>query len=501
MSNSKRGMAKIPQERYRKLVILHSNDLHGDFFAEEQNGALVGGVSRLSGYVQKVRNEEPHVIYCISGDMLQGSLIDSEYRGLSTIEIMNMLGPDVASLGNHETDYGLTHLLFLERCARFPIVNANIFINNPFTRLFQPHIFMKKNGMRIMFIGIITEEVMSGIKSDHLVSKLINVNDAANEVGRICNAYRAIDVDLTVLLTHIGFEEDKKLAALLNPDWGVDIIIGGHSHTELAKPEVVNDILIVQAVCGTDQVGRFDIVVDTDLNTVAKYDWQLIPINCETCPKDEAMENVILAYKEQTDKKYSRVLFRLPHKLTHPDRYMETELGNLFSDAYKTCLGADIVLYGSGSIRKKEIDTVVTLGALLEIIPFKAKMFMAMITGRQLRSMWRHILREDAFVVGAHTEFFQFSQGLEIIWSRGKQEFLRFAYCGEPVADNRKYSVVFQNFHRDNFSSSFGLPYEEVLENGREVVIATDEQDVIIEYFTDNEPEIRGIDGRLTILP
>lgn len=70
----------------------------------------------MSGYVQKVRNEEPEVFYCISGDMLRGSLIDSEHRGLSTIEILNMINPDVASLGNHEADYGLTHLLFLERC-------------------------------------------------------------------------------------------------------------------------------------------------------------------------------------------------------------------------------------------------------------------------------------------------------------------------------------------------------------------------------------------------
>ena len=88
----------------KKLTLLHSNDLHGDFLAEEVNGKLMGGVSRLSGYVQKVRAEEENVLYAISGDMLQGSVIDSEYRGVSTIEIMNMIGPDVATLGNHEVD-------------------------------------------------------------------------------------------------------------------------------------------------------------------------------------------------------------------------------------------------------------------------------------------------------------------------------------------------------------------------------------------------------------
>ncbi len=114
----------------RKIVLLHSNDLHGDFLAEEVDETLLGGISMLSGYVHKVRSEYKNTIYCIAGDMLQGSIIDSEYKGLSTIEIMNLLRPDVASIGNHEVDYGLAHLLFLERCARFPIVCANLFIKN-----------------------------------------------------------------------------------------------------------------------------------------------------------------------------------------------------------------------------------------------------------------------------------------------------------------------------------------------------------------------------------
>ncbi|NLC90074.1 MAG: bifunctional metallophosphatase/5'-nucleotidase, partial [Clostridiaceae bacterium] len=95
----------------RRLVILHSNDIHGDFFAKENRDQLVGGISMLSGYINKVRREETDpVLYVISGDMLQGSIIDQEYKGISTILVMNMLEPDVVTLGNHELDYGLTHL-------------------------------------------------------------------------------------------------------------------------------------------------------------------------------------------------------------------------------------------------------------------------------------------------------------------------------------------------------------------------------------------------------
>ena len=140
----------------KKITILHSNDLHGDFLAEQVDEKLVGGVSMLSGYIEKVRAEQPNTIYVIAGDMFRGSVIDSEYKGLSTIEIMNALAPDVVTIGNHEVDYGIAHLLFIEKCARFPIINANLYIKNTPTRLFTPYKILRMDGMNILFIGIRT---------------------------------------------------------------------------------------------------------------------------------------------------------------------------------------------------------------------------------------------------------------------------------------------------------------------------------------------------------
>ena len=231
----------------KELTILHSNDMHGDFLAEQIDEKLVGGVSLLSGYVNMVRRQEKNVLYAIAGDMFRGSVIDSEYKGVSTIGIMNLLGPDVATIGNHEVDYGLAHLLFLEKCANFPIINANFHIRSNHKRLFQPLYIAEIDGMKILFIGIITEDVLAQTKAEELIGSFVDIGEAAQEVGNICNAYNAIDIDFTVLLTHIGFEEDKKLAALLDPAWGVDVIIGGHSHTFLEEPVLVNDIYIVQA--------------------------------------------------------------------------------------------------------------------------------------------------------------------------------------------------------------------------------------------------------------
>jgi 5'-nucleotidase len=223
--------------------------MHGDFLAEAsgKEGNLIGGLALLSGYLNKVRKEEENVLFVIAGDMLQGSLIDSEYRGLSTIELMNYLAPDVVTIGNHEIDYGLSHLLFLEKLANFPIVNANLYIKKYNKRLMQPHLIIKKAGFDILFTGIITNKIIDSLKMDELIGSFISVEEAAQEVGRICNAYKNDDIDLTVLLTHIGYESDLELARLLQPEWGVDMILGGHSHTFLEKPTEINNILIAQA--------------------------------------------------------------------------------------------------------------------------------------------------------------------------------------------------------------------------------------------------------------
>ncbi|HUW95855.1 MAG TPA: metallophosphoesterase, partial [Anaerolineae bacterium] len=141
--------------RTKRFTVLHSNDMHGDFLAEVQGaeGNLMGGLALLSGYINRVRRDEENVLYVISGDMLQGSIIDSEYRGISTIEIMNYLAPDVVTLGNHEVDYGLPHLLFLEKMANFPIVNANLYIRKYNRRLMRPYVVLNVAGFDIMFIG------------------------------------------------------------------------------------------------------------------------------------------------------------------------------------------------------------------------------------------------------------------------------------------------------------------------------------------------------------
>lgn len=473
-------------KRYKKLTLLHSNDLHGDFFSEETGDATIGGASRLSGYVSKVRAEEDNVIYAIAGDMFRGNIIDAEYKGISTIEIMNMISPDVVTIGNHETDYGLAHLLFLEKCARFPIINANLFIKTNMSRLFKPHHIVEIDGMKILFIGVVTEAVLANTKNEGLIGSFVDISEAAQEVGRICNTYNAIDIDYTVLLTHIGFEEDKKLAELLDPAWGVDVIIGGHSHTYIEKPEVVNNILIVQAGVGTDQIGRFDLVIDTQNNCTHKWKWECISINDKNSPRDLKLEELINGYKGETDLKYGRVITRLNRELTHPDRYRETELGDLFADILKDSLALDIMLLGSGSIRKEKLGPIVTVQDLSEIFPYDDSIHLVHVTGKQLKHMLLHMLRDEAFE-GDHTEFYQFSDGLHVKYNLKTKTMEEFTFEGKKIKDDDEFKLGLQKYHYNNIEDGFDITLEELEKNGKSKIIATSCKDVLEEYLSANQ--------------
>ena len=487
----------IEMKNLKKLVILHSNDLHGDFLAEKVDEKLVGGVSRLSGYVNKVRNEEKNVIYTISGDMFRGSLIDSEFQGLSTIQIMNMLAPDVVTVGNHEVDYGVAHLLFVEKCAAFPIINANIHLKYTGARLFNSHYIKEIDGMRILFIGVLTEEVLNSTRSQGLVGTLIEIEDTLQEIGRIIDAYRDIDVDFTVLLTHIGFEEDKKLAEKLDPKWGVDAIIGGHSHTLLTEPCEVNGIPIVQAAVGTDQIGRFDILVDADTNRVESYTWQCIPITEETCPRDEALEKLIVDYKAYTDDKYGQVLTRFPRTYSHPRRNSETELGSLLADGFREMLGADVALIGSGSIREPDLGPIVTLGSFRKVFPYDGAVTGFWLTGGQLRHVLQFMLRDDAFDSSKHTQWYQLSRGIFCEYDRPSHTIVSLKLNGKELQDADLITVALESYHCSNLKEKLDLDPEEVRRNGRPREIAGSSHAVLEEYFlshplveADGEPRL-----------
>ena len=484
----------------KKFTILHSNDIHGDFLAEVrgEKGSLIGGLSLLSGYINKVRQEEENVIYVISGDMVQGSLIDMEYKGASTIEIMNYLAPDVVALGNHELDYGLPHLLFLEKIANFPIVNANLYIKKFNKRLMSPYLILRKAGFDILFTGIITEKVMDALKQDSLIGSFVTLEEASQEVGKITNAYKNDDIDLTIILTHIGFDSDKELAKLLKPEWGVDMIIGGHSHTVLEEPARVNNILITQAGVGSDQVGRFDIVVDDDTNSIVEYKWQLIPINESLAPPDENLEKFINSFKEAVDRKYNTIICKLAKVVTHPAREVETSLGNLIADAFAQASECDLMLVGSGSIRTKELGPIVTLNNFRSCFPYNDSLNRFSVDGCKLKKIFSYFMRKDNR--NGEGECYQVNSGVKAIYDDTKCRLVSLEVKGRPVSESEVYTICMQGYHANNSATYLNITNEELIENEKHKVVSTSAVEVLEEYLRNNQNMSASIEGRLIYL-
>jgi len=462
-------------------------------------GKLIGGLALLSGYINRVRREEENVLYVISGDMLQGSVIDSEYKGISTMEIMNYLAPDVVTLGNHEFDYGLPHLLFLEKLANFPIVNANLYIRKHNRRLMQPYHIIHMAGMDILFIGVITDKVIDSIQRDQEIGSFVSLEEARREIGKIIETYKNDDIDLTVLLTHIGFDSDCELAAMLDPAWGIDMIIGGHSHTVLEQPALVNGILICQAGVGTDQIGRWDIVVDDATNAIAEWQWQLIPIQEGIAEPDAQLEAHINSFKQVVDEKYNSVVTRLAIEHTHPTRVQETALGNLLADVLAEAAGVDVMLLGSGSVRSTRLGPIVTLSDFVACFPYADSLTRYTVNGATLRRMFESWMRAENRT--GEGECYQVNSAVKVTYSESQRRVTWLGVRGEPVQDERPYTVALQGYHSSNSKTYLDVTAEELASLARPRLVTKDVQTLLLDAMRENQNQRRTVEGRIVYQP
>ena len=411
------------------------------------------------------------------------------------MEIMNYLAPDVVTLGNHEFDYGLPHLLFLEKVANFPIVNANLHIKGFHKRLMKPHLIINKAGFDLMFIGIITDKVIDAVKKDALIGSFISLEDASREVGVITDAYKNDDIDLTVLLTHIGFDSDVELAGLLKPEWGVDMIIGGHSHTILEQPANVNNVLIAQAGVGTNHIGRFDIVVDDDTNSIVDYKWQLVPIEEGIAEPDTRLAEYIDTFAREVDRKYSTIICKFTDTMTHPRRDIETSLGNLFADALADMGESDIMLVGSGSIRSKELGPVVTLRDYRACFPYEDYFTRFNVPGSLIKRIFQHIMRKDNR--NGEGECYQVSGRIRAVYDEGAKSLVSLTFDGSPIDDDHLYTLGLIGYHIINCLAFLDVSNAELLAGGKDKVIATNVADVLEEYLKTHQNIGRKVEGRL----
>ena len=477
----------------KRITILHSNDIHGKFTGETgEDGKLRGSMAQVAGLVAQTKKDNPNTIYCIAGDVFQGSLIDSDYQGLSTIDILNLIDIDVMSLGNHELDYGISHMLFAGRYANFEVINANFIIKSNRKHLFKPYYMADIDGVIVLFIGLLTETIIDQTRAEGLVGRYVTVADAKDEIRRTYSVLeqKGRKADVVVLLTHNGWDADLELAGSLEEELDVDIIIGGHSHTYIDEPVVENGILVLQ--CGSDNthIGKLEFLYNKATDTVEDFSWEMIPVDEDHCPADKYVTAMINTYEYEINMKYSKLVTTLKRPLDNYGRGNTTEVGQLFTDVFADALDLDVMCLAASSIRCYSLDADVTLEALREAYPYDGKIYCLEMSGEHLKRGIAYMLRPEVLEEWQET-FFHFSRRLKIDFDFGSKE-LKVEFDGIPLEDDRILEVGMQEYYLVNSETGFGIRPDELIAGEDGVMIASPDAFLTLQDYLSEHDHLGG---------
>jgi len=214
--------------------IYYTNDTHSQIlpYTLSTNNLSVGGIVRRATMLADKRLEDDNLLLFDSGDFVQGSVYFSVFEGKTDIELMNACHYDVACLGNHEFDNGIDNIVDMVSWANFPIICANLdFTGTALEGKIKPYVTFMRKGIKIGVFGLIVKLDGLVMKKNYEGTQYLDFLDTANTmVDKLRNDEHC---DLIVCLSHMGVNADKSLAA---KNQGIDLILGGHSHTYMATP-------------------------------------------------------------------------------------------------------------------------------------------------------------------------------------------------------------------------------------------------------------------------
>ncbi len=354
-------------ERPQPVTILHTNDMHGHFlpWPALRDKPPIGGFAALDHYVGRERKIDPRALLLDCGDLMTGNLIcNIEFKGAeggALIEMINIIGYDGMVFGNHELDKPISNLRKFMEIAEFPFICANFTdsAGNDFTRE-KYHIY-NLGGVKVGVIGV-TYHRMAGMADPENLEGF-NSTDPAEAINRIIPELDP-QTDLIVVLSHLGIEADRELAQKIK---GVDIILGGHSHTRLDQPEKVNGILICQTGSHARYLGKLTLQVAGD----SIYSWHdtLIAMVIDNIKPDTTLQALIDSMAGIIEGKFGAVIGTLASDWETAYQ-SESNIGNWVTDMLRAKTGVDIAIVNSGGIRKRIPAGPITLRDVYEMLPF-----------------------------------------------------------------------------------------------------------------------------------
>lgn len=444
-----------------ELTILHSNDIHGRLVPIQYNQSYgkIGGWARRAGTIKNIKSNVKNTLVLDAGDVAQGTVYYQLFDGMPEMNFLQDAGYDAMAVGNHELDKGVANFENLAKLSKTPLLAANLNFLSSFylNGKIKSHIVKTYDGFKVGVIGMATP----ALKMMSSASKEIELSDY-NKTLTFLVDYLKDDVDLLVLLSHSGFKKDLETAKTVD---GIDIIVGGHSHTYLSKPYSVKkngkETLIVQAGEFGLKLGRLDVNFDKDGLESYKYSSILLD---ETSPVDKKIEKEIRRLDSDVSnlRKVRIAKTKIPVDATKNSlRTGLTNAGVLVCEAMKNlCPESDAVVVNAGSIRSHKIipKGYLTKMDIMEMLPFPNKMVMLEFQGKDIKSMLetsanslpsenRHFLQTlgISYVVDLSEQPQILSEDLTKLIKRGKRV-KNVTINGKLLEDESYYKILTTDF-------------------------------------------------------
>ena len=375
----------------KELVILHFNDTHARVKSVEKDGVVTGvGFDRIAQYKQDLLKENPNVLMLDAGDTLHGQPIATLSQGESIVKILNLMGIDAFTPGNHDFNYGFARLQELEKMMNFPIVSANV-MDKSGKEVFKPYVIKEMDGFKVGIFGLSTPE--TSYKTNPKNVETIDFTDTIAAAKKAVEALEKENVDVIIALSHLGLDQgddtSDKVAEAVD---GIDLVIDGHSHTTLEEGRMVKNTLIAS----TGEYDKaFGIVTLKIANGEVTEKSAKLMAAADT--KDIVPHPDVVALLADIDKGLNEILSEKIGTSTvmldgarENVRTKETNFGQLVADAMLDVTGAEVALTNGGGIRASIEAGDITKNHIVTSFPFGNYLVTKEVKGKDIKAALEH---------------------------------------------------------------------------------------------------------------
>lgn len=470
------------------ITIIHTNDTH----SRVEAGI---GFAKVAAKVKELKATNPNTLVIDAGDTFHGQTFSTISKGESIIKIMNTIGYDLMTPGNHDFNYGQGRLMELAKMAQFPIISANL-VKADGATLLEPYVIKEVGGLKIGIFGLSTPE--TAYKTNPKNVEGLTFANPVDTAKKIVAELLAKEVDAIVAVAHLGIDKESIDTSYLVRDnvEGIDLIIDGHSHSTLDKIDNEGKaVKIVSTGQYNDNLGIVNLnFVDGELEGVEatsfaseeaatlEADADITAIIAETTEANKVITSVVVG---KTD-------VELDGAREHV-RGGETNLSNLITDAMLKASGADVAITNGGGIRASIKAGDITMEDIITVLPFGNYVIVKEYKGAQILGALEHGTVNYPELAGSFAQVAGLTYALDLNEEAGKR--VKDVKINGAALDLEKTYKVATN----DFMAVGGDGYT-MLEEGNLVVELPGLDEVLIEYVQGLESIPATVQPRMTVI-